>query len=121
MLLADKKVLVTGVVTRDSIAFEVARQAQGAGAEVVLTSFGRVRRLTERAARLLPETPDVLQLDVNVPDHLSAVRDELASRWGRVDGVLHAIAYAPLDSLGGGFLETPAESALTAFQTSAYS
>jgi enoyl ACP reductase len=121
MLLADKKLLVTGVVTRDSIAFEVARQAQEAGAEVVLTSFGRVRRLTERAAKLLPQTPDVLELDVNVPENLGAVRDELASRWGRVDGVLHAIAFAPPDALGGAFLDTPPESALTAFQTSAYS
>ena len=120
-MLADKKLLITGVITRDSIAWEVARQAQEAGAEVVLTGFGRAKRMTERAAAKLPEPLDVLDLDVNDPDQIAAVADDLRERWGRVDGVLHAIAFAPEDALGGKFLETPPESAATAFQTSAYS
>ena len=120
-MLQDKKLLITGVITKDSIAWEVARQAQEAGAEVVLTGFGRAKRMTERAATRLPQTVDVLDLDVNDPDQLQAVVDDLRERWGRVDGVLHAIAYAPEDALGGKFLETPPESATQAFQTSAYS
>jgi enoyl ACP reductase len=120
-LLEGKRIVVTGVVTRTSIAFEVARTAQLLGAEVVLTSFGRVRRLTERAARRLPETPDVLELDVNVPEDFDRLRGELASRWGAVDGALHAIAFAPPDAVGGNFLDTPPESAELAFRTSAYS
>ena len=120
-MLAGKRLVITGVVTRDSIAFEVAKQAQEAGAEIVLTGFGRAKRLTDRAAKQLPQTVDVLELDVNRPEDLVALRDELATRWGRVDGVLHAIAFAPSDALGGAFLDTPAESAITAFQTSAYS
>src|SRR6185312_4439268 len=121
MMLDNKKLLITGVITKDSIAWEAARRAQEAGAEVVLTSFGRARRLTERAAKSLPETVDVLELDVNNPDDLEAVASELRDRWGRVDGVLHAIAFAPEDALGGRFLSTPAESAITAFKTSAFS
>ena len=120
-LLGGKKLLITGVITRDSIAWEVARQAQEAGAEVVLTGFGRAKRLTDRAAKTLPAPPDVLELDVNKPADLEAVAADLRDRWGRVDGVLHAIAFAPEDALGGRFLSTPAESAITAFQTSAYS
>jgi enoyl ACP reductase len=120
-LLAGKRLLITGVVTRDSIAFEVARQAQEAGAEIVLTGFGRARRLTERAAARLPEPPDVLELDVNRAEDLAAAAEELEVRWGRLDGILHAIAFAPADALGGNFLHAPAESALTAFQTSAVS
>lgn len=121
-MLNGKKLLITGVVTRDSIAFHVARRAQEQGADVVLTGFGRARRLTERAARQLPATPDVLELDVNEEAHLLALREELDRRWdGRVDGVLHAIAFAPPDALGGDFLGTPADSALSAFRTSAYS
>jgi enoyl ACP reductase len=120
-MLADKKLLITGVITRDSIAWEVARQAQEAGAEVVLTGFGRAKRMTERAATKLPQPVDVLDLDVNDPEHLQAVADDLKQRWGRVDGILHAIAFAPEDALGGRFLDTPPESAATAFQTSAYS
>ena len=120
-LLQGKRLLITGVLTRDSIAFEAARQAQEAGAEVILTGFGRGRRLTERAARRLPRPADVIELDVNSPADLEAVAGELRERWGRVDGLLHAIAFAPEDALGGRFLDTPPESAVTAFTTSAFS
>jgi enoyl ACP reductase len=119
--LAGRRLLITGVLTRGSIAFEVARQAQEAGAEIVLSGFGRGMRLTERAARHLPDPPDVLELDVNKPDDLAAIAAALGSRWGQLDGVLHAIAFAPPDALGGGFLDTPASSAITAFETSAFS
>jgi enoyl-[acyl-carrier protein] reductase I len=121
MLLSGRRLLVTGVVTRDSIAYHVARRAQEEGAEIVLTGFGRARRLTERAARTLPATPDVLELDVNREEDLLAVREELDRRGGGLDGVLHAIAFAPLDALGGDFLGTPPASAEQAFRTSAYS
>ena len=120
-MLSDKKLVITGVITRDSIAWEAARQAQEAGAEVVLTGFGRARRLTERAAKALPEPADVLELDVNAPADLEGVAADLRERWGRVDGILHSIAFAPEDALGGRFLEAPPESAITAFQTSAFS
>jgi meromycolic acid enoyl-[acyl-carrier-protein] reductase len=120
-MLDGKRLLITGVVTRRSIAFSVAEQAQRAGAEVLLTSFGRARRLTERAATRLPDPPDVLELDVNEPGDIEELAGELDRRWGRLDGVLHAIAFAPEDALGGRFLETPPESAAAAFQTSAYS
>jgi enoyl-[acyl-carrier protein] reductase I len=120
-LLDGKRIVVTGVLTDASIAFAVARLAQAEGAEIVLTGAGRGLSLTQRTARKLDGDVDVLELDVTVPDNLAAVRDTLASRWGRVDGVLHAIAFAPEDALGGRFLTTPPESAITAFQTSAYS
>jgi meromycolic acid enoyl-[acyl-carrier-protein] reductase len=120
-MLEGKKLLITGVINRESIAFEVARQAQTAGAEIVLTSFGRARRMTVRTAQKLDGPPDVLELDVNNPDDLEAVGADLRERWGQVDGVLHAIAFAPEDALGGRFLDTPPESAEVAFRTSAYS
>ncbi len=121
MLLEGNRLLITGVLTPQSIAFEVARVAQEQGAEIVLTSFGKAMGLTEKSARRLPATPDVLELDANDPGHIERVADELTSRWGRLDGFLHAIAFAPADALGGAFLQTPWESARTAFQTSAYS
>ena len=121
MLLADRRLLVTGVLTEGSIAFSVARRAQEEGAEVVLTGFGRGLRITERIARRLPAPADVLELDVNDPAHLEAVAADLDARWGRLDGVLHAIAFVPPDALGGRFLEAPTASALAAFETSAFS
>jgi enoyl ACP reductase len=120
-MLSGKRLLITGVLTRKSIAFAVAREAQQAGAEVVLTGFGRTRRMTERSASRLPETPDVLELDVNSEEDLGELAADLESRWGGLDGVLHAIAFAPQDAIGGKFLETPSESAVEAFRTSAYS
>jgi enoyl ACP reductase len=121
VLLNGKKLLITGVLTDDSIAFSVARVAQEAGAEILLTGFGRGRSLTERVARKLPTTPDVVELDVNKPEDVEAVSAEVTRRWGRLDGCLHAIGFAPQDALGGNFLNTPWESVATAFQTSAYS
>jgi enoyl ACP reductase len=121
VLLDGKKLLITGVLTDDSIAFAIARVAQEAGAEVLLTGFGRGRRLTERVARKLPTTPDVVELDVNKAEDMEAVAAEVMRRWGRLDGCMHAIGFAPQDALGGNFLNTPWESVATAFQTSAYS
>lgn len=119
--MTGRRLLITGVITRHSIAFEVARQAQEAGDQVILTGFGRTRRMTERAARQLPVAPEVLELDVNDEGDLARLADDLRDRWDHLDGVLHAIAYAPEDALGGKFLETPSASAGLAFQTSAFS
>ena len=121
MLLDGKKLLITGVLTDDSIAFAVARVAQEQGAEILLTNVGKGVRLTEKVARKLPTTPDVMQMDVNNPDDVAAVASAVMDRWGRVDGVLHGIAFAPQDALGGNFLSAPWESVMLAFQTSAYS
>jgi enoyl-[acyl-carrier protein] reductase I len=121
VILAGKRLLITGVITRDSIAFHAAEQAQREGASVILTGFGRARRMAERAAQRLPEPVDVLELDVNNESELEAVAAELRDRWGALDGVLHAIAFAPEDAIGGKFLSAPAESAMQAFQTSAFS
>jgi meromycolic acid enoyl-[acyl-carrier-protein] reductase len=121
MLLDGKRLLITGVLTDDSIAYAVAERAQNAGAEVVLTGFGRGLRITERVARRLPEPPDVLELDVNAPDDVETVAAALDERWGALDGVLHAVVFAPPEALGGRFLQTPAEAAEEAFRTSAFS
>ncbi|REK22649.1 MAG: enoyl-[acyl-carrier-protein] reductase FabI [Actinobacteria bacterium] len=121
MLLQDKKILVTGVLTDDSIAWHVARIAQEEGAEIVVTGFGRGLRLTERSVQRLPSECDVIELDINDTSHVDAMVEDLEARWGKVDGALHAIAFAPEDALGGNFLNTPAESAQTAFTTSAFS
>ncbi|HEX5610424.1 MAG TPA: enoyl-ACP reductase FabI [Solirubrobacterales bacterium] len=121
MILEGKRILVTGVVNRRSIAFAIAERAQAEGAEVLLTSFGRIKRMTERAAARLPSPPEVLDLDVNSDADLAALRGELEDRWGRVDGAVHAIAFAPADALGGEFMATPRGSAAAAFETSAYS
>ncbi len=121
MILEGKRLVITGVITKDSIAWHAASRAMSEGASVVLTSFGRARRLTERAAARLSSEVDVLELDVNRAADFDSLTESLRSRWGGVDGVLHAIAFAPEDALGGRFMTTPPESAAAAFQTSAFS
>ncbi len=120
-MLRGRRILITGVLDRHSIAFATARRAQELGAEVILTGFGRTRRMTERSAAQLPFTPEVLELDVNSPEDLERVRETLSAHWGAIDGLLHAVAYAPPDALGGAFMQTPLESATVAYQTSAFS
>ncbi len=121
MLLEGKKLLITGVLTDDSIAWHVARVAQEEGAEIAVTGFGRGMRLTQRSVQRLPQECPVLELDINDSSHVESLVADLDQRWGRVDGALHAIAFAPEDALGGNFLNTPVESAQTAFVTSAFS
>ncbi len=109
------------MINRRSIAYSIAERALEEGADLVLTSFGRVRRITERAAKGLPGPPEVLELDVNSDADLEALAAELEQRWGGLDGVVHAVAHAPPDAIGGNFLSAPRESAKQAFETSAYS
>ena len=122
MLLEGKKIVVTGVAAESSIAFSVARLAQEQGAEIVLTSFGRIMSLTQRVAKRLPTTPDVLELDVTDPSHAPLVAAELASRWGRVDGVVHSLANAnPETCLGGDVFRAPWDDVAMAMHVSAFS
>jgi enoyl ACP reductase len=120
-LLSGKKLLITGVLTPDSIAFCVAKVAQEEGAEIVLTGFGRGLSLTKRTAQRLPHSAEVLEMDVTLSEQIGDVANVLRSRWGQLDGALHAVAYAPEDALGGRFLSTPWESAATALHVSAFS
>lgn len=121
MLLDGKRLVITGVLTDASIAFSVARLAQEQGAEIVLTSFGRALSITQRIAKRLPDPPDVIEMDVTSDEHLAALATELGTRWGSIDGVLHAIAFAPQSALGGNFLTTGWDDVATALQVSAYS
>jgi enoyl-[acyl-carrier protein] reductase I len=121
MLHEGKRLLITGVLTPRSIAFAAARSCQELGAEIVLTNFGRTVSLTEKTAKRLPSPPDVLELDVNEPEQIAAVCEELQRRWGRLDGLLHAIAFAPPEALGGNFLHTGWDPVATTVRTSTYS
>ncbi len=119
-ILAGKRILVTGVLTDSSIAFHVAKVAQQEGATVVLTGYGRLS-LVERIAKRLPDPPPVLELDVTDSGHLDSLAERLSGHVDRLDGVVHAVAFAPQDAMGGNFLNTSWEDVATAVQVSAFS
>jgi enoyl-[acyl-carrier protein] reductase I len=123
MLLRDRVVLVTGVLTPSSIAFSCARIAQEQGATVVLTSFGRAMSVTARAARRLPTEPEVWELDVTDPAHLARLAAQVEERHGQLHGVVHAIGFAPAACLGqdDGLFAASWDEVATAVQVSAYS
>lgn len=120
-ILAGRRILVTGVLTPKSIAYSIAQACQDHGAEVVLTSFGRAMSLTERSAKRMTPCPDVLEMDVTDVAQVRAAAAAVRARWDSLDGVVHAIGFAPEDCLGGHFLETPWESVATAMHVSAFS
>lgn len=120
-LLEGRQILVTGVLTDASLAFAVARLAQDQGAEVVLSGAGRGLSLTRRTARKLTGEVEVLEIDVTRPEHLVAAASELGRRWDRLDGLVHAIAFAPPECLGGDIFRAQWEQVQVALQVSAYS
>jgi meromycolic acid enoyl-[acyl-carrier-protein] reductase len=120
-MLSGKRLLVTGVVNDDSIAFATAERAQLAGAEVLVTAFPRNREQTETAAAELPFPAQVVDLDVTRAEDVARVRQHLAEEWGGLDGILHAVAFAPRDALAGDFLAADPAGVNLSFQTSAFS
>jgi enoyl-[acyl-carrier protein] reductase I len=119
-LVAGKRLLVTGIITEQSIAFSVAKLAQEQGATVVLTGFGRLS-LVERIAKRLPAPAPVIELDVTNAEHLDTLADKVREHVPGLDGVVHSIGFAPQTALGGGFLTAPWEDVSTALHVSTYS
>ena len=120
-LLAGKRLLITGIITDQSIAFTAAKLAQEEGAELVITGYGRMS-LVERIAKRLPKpVGSIIELDVTNPDHLASLAERVSEQVDDLDGVLHAIAFGPQSTLGGGFMTAPWEDVSTALRVSAYS
>ena len=120
-LLSGKRILITGVLTDASLAFGVARRAQAEGAELVLSGAGRGLSLTKRTARKLESPVDVIEIDVADSAQVQAAAADLTARWDRLDGILHAIGFAPQECLGGDILRAEWEQVAVALQISAYS
>lgn len=120
-LLDGKKIVVTGVLTDASLAFRVAQLAQREGARIVLTGAGRALSLTQRTARRLDEPCEVFEFDVTVAEHVESVRENVRGALGSVDGVLHAIGFAPEVCLGDDFLAAQWDDVAVAMHVSAYS
>ena len=120
-LLKNKNILVTGVLTEQSIAFHIARLAQEEGGNVLLSSFGRAMSITERISKRLPMPAAVIELDVSNNEHLENLASNISKHLPHLDGLVHSIGFAPQSALGGNFLNTEWPDVATAIHVSAYS
>lgn len=114
-------ILVTGVLTDDSLAYGIAERALAEGAEVVLSGAGRGMSLTKRMAKRLGIDHAVIELDVTDQAQVTAAASAVEGLFGRLDGLVHAIGFAPESALGHGMLATPFADVATAFHISTYS
>jgi enoyl-[acyl-carrier protein] reductase I len=120
-LLDDHRILVTGVLTDDSLAFGIAKRALEEGATIALSGAGRGLSLTKRTARKLGDVGEIVELDVTDPAQVEAAAAEVTSRFGRLDGLVHAVGYAPPSCLGSGMFAAPFDDVATALHISTYS
>jgi enoyl-[acyl-carrier protein] reductase I len=120
-LLSDNRILITGVLTEDSLAYGIAKRALEEGATIALTGFGRGTSITKRTARKLDDVGEIIELDVTDPGQVAAAVEEVTTRFGRLDGLVHAIGYAPPSCLGAGMFAAPFEDVATAMHASTYS
>ena len=120
-VLSGQKALVVGIANDQSIAYGCARAFREAGAELAVTWLNaKARPHVEPLATALG-APIALPLDVAQPGQLEAVFDEIEKRWGKLDILVHSIAFAPLDDLRGGLLDCSAEGFAKAMDISCHS
>ncbi|MGC1420350.1 MAG: enoyl-ACP reductase FabI [Acidimicrobiales bacterium] len=120
-LLSDHRILVTGILTDDSLAFGIAKRALEEGATLAISGAGRGVSITRRTARKLGDIGEIVELDITDGAQVAAAVVEVERRFGRLDGLVHAIGYAPPSCLGTGMFTAPFEDVATAMHISTYS
>ncbi|MFZ1061888.1 MAG: enoyl-ACP reductase FabI [Acidimicrobiales bacterium] len=120
-LLDNHRILITGVLTDDSLAFGIAQRVLEEGATIALSGAGRGISLTRRVAKKLGDVGEIIELDVTDPAQIDAAVLDVQARFGRLDGLVHAIGFAPPSCLGSGMFASPFEDVALAMQISTYS
>lgn len=120
-ILTGHKSLIVGIANDDSIAYGCARAFREAGAELAVTWLNdKARPHVEPLADALGAEIK-LPLNVETPGALEAVFEEIAARWGKLDSLVHSIAFAPKEDLQGGLLDCSAEGFARAIDVSCHS
>ena len=120
-ILAGRKALVVGIANEHSIAYGCAKAFREAGADLAVTWLNdKARPHVEPLADALGAQIK-LPLNVETPGELEAVFEEIAARWGKLDSLVHSIAYAPKEDLQGGLLDCSAEGFARAMDVSCHS
>src|SRR6185295_15121207 len=117
-LLDGKKGLVVGIANDQSIAWGCAKAFRALGAEVAVTYVNdQAKKYVEPLARAL-EAPIVMPLDVNAPGQMEAVFERISKEWGKLDFVVHSIAFSPKNTFQGRVVDVPREGFLTTMDVS---
>ncbi|MFK8138469.1 MAG: enoyl-ACP reductase [Bdellovibrionales bacterium] len=119
--LKAKKILIFGVANDKSLAWHIAKDLKSWGAEL---AFNYLNEKMEKRVRPLAESVDaeiILPCDVSKPEEIQSFFKTIEEKWGKIDGVVHAVAYADREDLMGRFIDTSKEGFLKAMEISAYS
>src|SRR5271169_4269520 len=119
--LQGRTVVVFGVANKRSIAWAIAQQMQQAGAQLAITYQNE--RLKQEADDLIAALPNsqAFQCDVSRDEEIALLFEQLQSRYGKLDAVVHSLAFAPAEDLKGEFVDTSREGFRVALDISVYS
>ncbi len=120
-LMDGKKGLIVGVANTKSIAYGIAKACKDQGAQLAFTYLNdAIKKRVEPIAKNLG-SDKVYELDVSRPEHFEALKEAIAKDFGKIDFLVHSVAFAPKEALDGGFIDTSKEAFEIAMNISVYS
>ena len=121
MIMEGKKGLIVGVANNRSIAYGIAKACKDQGAELILTyQNDKLKKRVEKVANELG-VQNIYPLDVSKPEELNALKEEIERDYGKIDFLVHSVAFAPREALDGKFIDTSKEAFNIAMEISVYS
>ncbi len=121
MIMQGKKGLIVGVANNRSIAYGIAKECVNEGADVILTyQNDKLKPRVEKVAKEL-EVKNIYPLDVSKPQELKALKESIEKDYGKIDFLVHSIAFAPREALDGEFINTSKDAFNIAMEISVYS
>ena len=121
MIMEGKKGLIVGVANNRSIAYGIAKACIEQGAEVILTyQNDKLKTRVEKVANELG-VKNIYPLDVSNPEELTALKESIEKEYGKIDFLVHSVAFAPREALDGKFIDTSKSAFNTAMEISVYS
>ena len=121
MIMQGKKGLIVGVANNRSIAYGIAKACKDQGAEIILTyQNDKLKTRVEKVANEL-DVKNIYPLDVSKPEELNALKESIEKDYGKIDFLVHSVAFAPREALDGKFIDTSKEAFNIAMEISVYS
>jgi len=121
MIMEGKKGLIVGVANNRSIAYGIAKACKREGAEIILTyQNDKLKKRVEKVADEL-EVKNIYPLDVTKEEEINALKEAIEKDYGKIDFLVHSVAYAPREALDGAFIDTTKEAFNIAMEISVYS